>query len=156
MNPKEILKKSGLFRELNSLELLKVTEVCRKRFLPKGSVIISEGEDFEVDTSLYVIISGLVKVALPLGEGKELVLNFLGPSDHFGEISFMDENPRTADVSALEDTDLLVIDHASMTALLESDRELAIKFYRSVARVLIKYLRSLNEKLLGGYTSRRR
>jgi len=148
MNPKQVLKNSSLFRDCDSLELLKLTEICRRRFLPKGGVIISEGEDFVADSSLYIIVSGLAKVAVPMGEGKELVLAFMSPPDHFGELSFLDQNPRSADVVAMEDTELLVITHEALEALLDENRDLALKFYRSISKVLAKRLRESNSKML--------
>ena len=149
MNPKEILKKSSLFREFNSLELLKLTEICRRRFLPKGGVVISEGEDFDTDSSLYIVVTGFAKVAVPMGEGKELVLAFMSPADHFGEMSFLDQHPRSADVVAMEDTELLVMEQGALEELLAGDRDMAVKFYRSMSKVLAKRLRESNARMSG-------
>ena len=148
MDPKQVLKKSSLFREFNPLELLKLTEICRRLFLPKAGVIISEGADFEADSALYVMVTGLAKVAVPMGEGKELVLAFMSPPDHFGELSFLDQNPRSADVVAMEDTELLVIKHDDLDNLLSEDKEMALKFYHSMSKTLAKRLRESNSKML--------
>jgi CRP/FNR family transcriptional regulator/CRP/FNR family cyclic AMP-dependent transcriptional regulator len=153
MDPRQVLKSCNIFKGLNSLELLKMTEISRRVFLNKGELIISEGENFEVDSSLYVIASGLVKVSLPLGTGKELVLAILGPSGHFGELSFVDGDPRSADVIAMEDSELLKLDHEALADLLKSDNGLSLKFYKSISAVLVNKLREMNEKARGGQLS---
>jgi len=151
IDTKQILKSSHLFSSFNSLEILKVTEIARREFLSKGDIVINEGENFEIDASLYVIASGLMKVSMPLGIGKELVLSILSPPDHFGELSFVDENPRSADVVAMEDTELLRIGHEPLKGLLESDPGLALKFYKSLCSVVVHKLRNMNEKLKEGH-----
>ena len=50
--------------------------------------------------ALYVIGSGRVKVLLPVGEDREVILATLGPGDHFGEMAFLDSRPRSATVVA--------------------------------------------------------
>jgi len=156
MDPKQVLKKSSLFREFNPLELLKLTEICRRLFLPKAGVIISEGADFEADSALYVMVTGLAKVAVPMGEGKELVLAFMSPGDHFGEMSFLDQHPRSADVVAMEDTELLVMEQEALEELLAGDREMGLKFYRSMSKVLAKRLREANARMSGRRVDPRR
>lgn len=147
MDPKKALKKSGLFRDLNSLELIKLTEIVRRRFLPTGEGILAEGEEFDDDPSLYLLVSGLVKVAVPVSENTELVLAVLTPPDHFGEMSFVDGRPRSANVIAMEDTEMLVFPHDALDELLSGDRELSLKFHRSLARSLVHKIRAMNERV---------
>lgn len=148
MDAKQLLKQSELFRQMNSLELLKVTEIARREFLAKGETIISEGENFEVDSSLYIVSSGLVKVVLQFGEGRELVLAILSTPDLFGELSFMDLSPRSANVVAMDDTELLKLDHDALLELLDNDHAMALKFYNSMARILTAKIRQMNEKVI--------
>lgn len=156
MDTRQVLKQSELFRGFNSLELLKVTEIARREFMPKGETIISEGECFDVDSSLYLISSGIVKVVLSFSEGRELVLSILSPPDQFGELSFMDLSPRSAKVVAMDDTELLKIAHDPMLELLENDHDMALKFYNSMSRVLCGKMRLLNNQILKGFDKFRR
>jgi len=151
IDPKKILKESHLFRGFNSLELIKVVEISRREFLSKGDIIISEGENFEMDSSLYVIASGLVKVSMPLGPGKELVLSILSPPEHFGELTFVDRKPRSANVVAMEDSELLKIEQEQLDELLHADTALALKFYKALGGVVVAKLRKMNEKLRMGH-----
>lgn len=148
MDAKQLLKQSELFRQFNSLELLKVTEIARREFLAKGETIISEGENFEVDSSLYIVSTGLVKVVLQFGEGRELVLAILSTPDLFGELSFMDLSPRSANVVAMDETELLKLDHDALLELLDNDQAMALKFYNSMARILTSKIRQMNEKVI--------
>lgn len=151
MDAKALLKKTRLFHDFNQLELLKVTEIARRDFLPKGDTIINEGENFESDSSLYIISNGLVKVAVKLGDSMELVFSILGPPETFGEISFTDNMPRSANVTAMNDTELLKIDHGAMLELMEKDSQMALKFYHSMSKVLAAKLRTMNVRALEGF-----
>ncbi|MBI5190607.1 MAG: cyclic nucleotide-binding domain-containing protein [Nitrospirae bacterium] len=148
MDPKGALKKTELFKDLNSLELIKVTEVVRRRFLEKGEAILAEGEEFGDDPSLYILVTGLVKVAVPVAENTELVLAILSPPDHFGEMSFMDGRPRSANVVAMEDSELFVLSHDALEGLLTDDRDLSLKFYRALSRSLVHKMRRMNDRVV--------
>ena len=68
------------------------------RKYPRGAVIITEGDPSD---SLYVILSGRVKVYLSDSDGREVVLNVCGPGSYVGELAF-DDAPRSASVITLE------------------------------------------------------
>jgi len=155
MDPKKILKDSALFHEFNSLELLNVTEIARRCFLNKGDTVLTEGDNFEVDASLYIIASGVVKVLVPMGEGKELVLAILSAPGHFGEMSFVDHRPRSAEVVAMDETLLLQIDHDDLDRVLSENKDTSSKFYRSLSKSLVHKIRATNDKLtMGRYSNR--
>ena len=58
---------------------------------------------------MYLLTSGRVKVSLTSPEGKELVLDYLDAPAHFGEMSLVDSQSRSADVFAVTDVELLVV-----------------------------------------------
>src|SRR4051794_8875498 len=93
---------SGLQRE----ELLKFAELTRERTYPKGSVILFQGDPGD---SLYIVRQGRVKVVLIGEDGREVILGILGVGEHFGELSLIDSQPRSAHVIAMEDSQLLVL-----------------------------------------------
>jgi len=148
MDPKSALKKSPLFKDFNSLELIQLTEIVKRRFLGKGEAILAEGDEFDEDPSLYILVSGLVKVAVPIAENTELVLAVLTPPDHFGEMSFVDGRPRSANVIAMEDTELFVLQHDALEGLLTDDRGLSLKFYRGLSRSLVHKMRKTNARVV--------
>jgi CRP/FNR family cyclic AMP-dependent transcriptional regulator len=72
-----------------------------------GSVIVSQEETGD---QLFVIASGKVKVVLYGETGREIILSILRGGDFFGEMSLLDKQPRSANVVAVEDSQLLGLD----------------------------------------------
>jgi CRP/FNR family cyclic AMP-dependent transcriptional regulator len=95
-----------LFGGLDRGELQQFAELSREKTFPKGSVILFENDPGD---SLYVIRSGRCKVVLIGEDGREVILGVLGESDHFGELSLIDELPRSAHVIAMDDSTLIVL-----------------------------------------------
>ena len=75
------------------------------RTFPKNTVVVNEGDQTD---SLYIIVSGRVKIYVSDDNGKEIVLSEAGPGEYFGEM-VLDEGPRSASVMTLEPTEFLVI-----------------------------------------------
>ena len=95
-----------LFGGIDRAELQQFAELSREKSFPKGSVILFENDPGD---SLYVIRSGRCKVVLIGEDGREVILGVLGVSDHFGELSLIDDRPRSAHVIAMDDSHLLVL-----------------------------------------------
>src|SRR5262245_27912229 len=69
---------------------------------------------------LYVVDRGRVKIASTAADGRETVLNLLGPGAVFGEIALIDGGERTADAVTLEATTLLALDRRDLLPFLET------------------------------------
>ena len=95
-----------LLQGLDGPELARLAELMRERSYPKGSIILFEDDPGD---SLFIVRSGRVKVVLVGEDGREVILTILGPGEHFGELSLIDGQPRSAHVIAVEDTQLLVL-----------------------------------------------
>ena len=87
-------------------ELRRFAELTREKQYPKGSVILFEDDPGD---SLFIVRAGRVKVVLVAEDGREVILGVLGVGEHFGELSLIDDQPRSAHVIAMEDTTLLVL-----------------------------------------------
>lgn len=85
---------------------MRFAEVTREKQYPKGSVILFEDDPGD---SLFIVRSGRVKVVLVAEDGREVILGVLGVGEHFGELSLIDDQPRSAHVIAMEDSTLLVL-----------------------------------------------
>ena len=103
----EILRQVPLFAGLDSEALALLAVRPRRRKLPAGTPIVYKGDP---SGALYLIASGRVKVHQATTGGEELILDAKGPGDFFGEISLLDGQPRSADVSTLEASDLLLLE----------------------------------------------
>ena len=135
-----LLRNVPLFAVLpeNQLSLL-VKEVSRKSY-PRGSAIIAAGDPTD---SLYVIISGRLKVMISDDEGREVILAILGPNEFFGEMGLIDDHPRSASVVAIESCELLALSKRDFKKCLEENFEMAM----TVMRGLVKRLREADQKI---------
>ncbi len=105
------------------------------RTFPKNTIVVTEGDRTD---SLYIIVSGKVKIYVSDEKGKEIVLNESGPGEYFGEM-VLDEGPRSASVMTLEPTQFLVVPQ-------EDFREFVVKspeFSLHLICKLIKRVRAL-------------
>jgi CRP-like cAMP-binding protein len=82
---------------------------------PAGMVVLREGEESD---RFYIIESGLVEVTQA-----GAVLRQEGPGDFFGEIGLLRDVPRTATITALEDTTLMALDRADFLSALSGNEE---------------------------------
>ncbi|MES2890325.1 MAG: Crp/Fnr family transcriptional regulator [Pseudomonadota bacterium] len=106
---------------------------ARQRTYAKGAIVINEGDAAH---GLFIVCSGLLKACLNDEQGRELILSTHGPGDHFGELALLDDAPRSANVAALEATELLIITKAAFHSVLQSHPDCMWAIVRSlVARV---------------------
>ena len=106
METASFLRTVPLFSRLDDGELLRFAELTREKNYPKGSVIVFEDDPGD---SLFVVRLGRVKVVLIGEDGREVILGVLGVGEHFGELALIDDQPRSAHVIAMEETNLLVL-----------------------------------------------
>ena len=140
MSVTAILQKVPLFSQLAAAELDRVAEITRERSYPRNSVILFEDDPGD---ALYVVATGQVKVVLIGEDGREVILSVLGEGDFFGEMSLIDEEPRSAHVIAMEDSNLLVIRREDFQAILQQSPGIAMGLLRELSR----RLRRVDEKV---------
>jgi CRP-like cAMP-binding protein len=136
----EFLATVPLLQGLDSVELSRLAELMRERSYPKGSVILFEDDPGD---SLFVVRSGRVKVVLVGEDGREVILGILGPGEHFGELSLIDGQPRSAHVIAIEDTQLVVLRREDFRRRVEQSPALAW----ALLSALSKRLRRADEQI---------
>jgi len=122
-----------LFSGLDRIELQRFADVTREKFYPKGSVILFENDPGD---SLFVVRSGRVKVVLIGEDGREVILGVLGVSEHFGELSLIDDRPRSAHVIAMEDSHHLVLRREDFRARVEASPKVAWALLAELSRRL--------------------
>jgi len=142
MSATDVLKKVPLFSDLADAELARFAEVTREREYPKNSVILFEDDPGD---ALYIVSSGQVKVVLIGEDGREVILSVLGDGDFFGEMALIDDEPRSAHVIAMKDSQLLVLRRDDFQAQLVAQPKIGLK----LLRVLVQRLRRADEKIGG-------
>ena len=109
------------------------------RSFARNTVFIHEGETGD---SLFVILSGRVKVFVADADGREMVLDIHGPGDYVGELA-LDGHPRAASVMAMEPTACSVLTRDALRAAIIAHPDLAL----SLVCTLIERVRIATEKV---------
>ena len=97
---------------------------------PKQAVIVNQGDETD---SLYVILSGRVKVFLSDEAGKEVVLGTQGPGEYFGEI-MLDGGPRSASVMTLEPCRFAIVPKQKFREFLRAHPDFSVHLIEKLIR----------------------
>lgn len=122
-----------IFADLPTETIETIAKVGTRRSYKKDSVVLLEEE---AGSALFVIIDGKVKVARTSGDGKEVILSILGESDFFGEMAILDGQTRSANVIALEDSELFIIRRDDFLDLLKKHPEVSISLLQELTQRL--------------------
>ena len=135
-----VLADVPLLSGLTADDVVAVAEHAVSRVFPKNAVIVNEGD---LSESLYVILSGRVKVYSSDDDGNEIILSFQGPGEYFGEMALLDETPRSASVVTLEPTRLAVISKEEFRNCLVNQPDIGLDLIHN----LVRRVRALTEKV---------
>ena len=135
----EILHKMPLFRFVTYQELVRVLNITDVRTYAEGDSVVEEGDDGD---ELFVVLTGNVKVH----SGGATIIE-LGPGEHFGEMALVDKAPRSASVTAVEESRVLSIKRSDFFDMIRKDHDVAVKLLWSFLGVLAKRLRSTSREL---------
>jgi CRP/FNR family cyclic AMP-dependent transcriptional regulator len=135
MNTADFLATVPLFKSLDPAELAQFAELLREKAYPKGNVILFEDDPGD---SLFIVRTGRVKVVLVAEDGREVILGILGVGEHFGELSLIDEQPRSAHVIAMEESALLVLRREDFRKRVEANPSVAWSLLAELSRRLRK------------------
>jgi CRP/FNR family cyclic AMP-dependent transcriptional regulator len=122
-----------MFADLSAESLRTLAGIVAVRRFVKGALIISQDD---IGTCMYLLTSGRVKVSLTSPEGKELVLDYLDAPAHFGEMSLVDSQSRSADVYAVTDVELLALEGRDLSAAIQIQPRLALTLIATLSRRL--------------------
>jgi CRP/FNR family cyclic AMP-dependent transcriptional regulator len=122
-----------MFADLSAESLRTLAGIVAVRRFAKGSLIISQDD---IGTCMYLLTSGRVKVSLTSPDGKELVLDYLDAPAHFGEMSLVDSQSRSADVFAVTDVELLALEGRDLSAAIQIQPRLALTLIATLSRRL--------------------
>lgn len=101
----------------------------------KNTIIINEGDESD---SLYIILSGTVKIFLSDEDGKEIILNTQAKGEYFGELALIDDAPRSASVMTLEDCKVCIILKSDFEAYISKHPEICFRLVRGLTKRLRK------------------
>jgi len=135
-----VLRAVPLFVSFSDEQLRTVATMVTRRSAPRNSTIMAAGD---LTDSLYIVISGRLKVMMSDADGREVILTILGPGEYFGEMGLIDDSPRSASVVTIEPCELLSIAKRDFKQSMEQNVDLAV----TVMRGLVKRLREADRKI---------
>jgi small-conductance mechanosensitive channel/CRP-like cAMP-binding protein len=126
----ERLSDVPLFAPLNDEETQKLAQACEAKIFSPNEPIVRKGEE---GGSMFVIHRGSVKVQIVEENGLPKTINTLHEGDFFGEMGLFTGEPRTADVVASEETEVLEIKQAALKPLFDENPELVEDLSKTIA-----------------------
>lgn len=144
--PEEEKKNIEIFKYLAGGESQQVLNSAVEVRLKSGETVFEAGS---AGNEMYIIKSGRVKV-YRVFDDNEITFAEFGPGDAFGEMTLIDEYPRSASATALDDCVLLSLTRAAFKQIVEEYPPLGVKLLLAVAEVFSKRMRK-TDKLLETY-----
>ena len=129
-NTTDQLKKINWFEGLPDDMLAALAQKVRKCTLNKDEILFRKGD---VGDSLFVILSGLVKIFTQNEQGAAVSLNQVGTGEIIGEMALLDYEPRSASVVALEKTIALELKREDFMEILKGQPDLALALIRNLS-----------------------
>ena len=136
----EVLARAGIFQGVSPDAVAALVRQLEPVTFRRTEVVFSEGEPGD---TLYIIISGKVKIGRKSLDGRESLITLMGPSDMFGELAIFDPGPRTSTVTALTEVKAVVMSRSVLRSWIADRPEIA----KQLLRVLARRLRRTNDNL---------
>ena len=123
----------SIFSKLSQADIEELTKIVTAKKYQPDAAIFFQGDPSD---SLYMLLKGSVKVTQAAEDGRQKILDILGPGEIFGEFAMLDGHPRSATVTTCEATELASISHKDFR-----------NFAASRPEVLWKVLQALCERV---------
>jgi len=140
----EILEQIDLFSGLPSIHLKRVADIGTEATYKYNQKMFDEGD---AGDKFYVILEGAIRISRNVPGMGEEALAVLKAGNYFGEMSLIDDAPRSATAIAHEQSHLFEVGRKDLEELLFVDRDLAYEFLWNVVRTLSRRLRATNDKM---------
>ena len=132
-----------LFRYFTEAERDRIEAVGEVKRIAQGAYLIRAGE---IDSALFAVEEGRLDI-LGIDDGEQRVFATVGPGDVLGEVSFIDDSPRSVSVVAEEVTTVRVFEKGALTAALATDHQLLAKFAVALGELLVERLRDVARRV---------
>ena len=128
-----VLRNVPLFSGLEESELDRLARVAGRRRVGRGEQVVRAGETAD---ALLIMLTGRAKVTNFDEEGREVILAWLGPGEFFGEMGLIDDSPRSANVIAVENCELMVLGKQEFQRCMQDNFQVAQKLMQILVRRL--------------------
>ncbi|PIQ23534.1 hypothetical protein COW36_13755 [bacterium (Candidatus Blackallbacteria) CG17_big_fil_post_rev_8_21_14_2_50_48_46] len=138
------LKSLKIFSQMSEREIFEVMKRADILKYEPEDLVFSEGDEEE---HLYVIIQGAFQVSSTSRSGEDLTFFVAGPGLIFGEMSFLDRQPRSASITAREAGEVFRLTRDDYEDMLQKDPTTAAKFMFGVSEILSRRMRGANQRI---------
>ena len=135
MDKISLLESVPIFSDLSKSDLTKISDRMTHRKFTKNQMILLEDD---LGQTFFVIATGSVKITRLSDDGREVILAMLGESDFFGEMSLLDGDGRSANVVALEESEVLTLARNEFLDILEQYPKISISLLEELTNRLRK------------------
>ena len=135
MDKLSLLQSVPIFSDLSPSDLNKIAERMIQRAYSKGQMILLEDD---LGQTFFVIGGGSVKITRLSDDGREVILAMLGESDFFGEMSLLDGAGRSANVVALESSEVLTLSRNDFLEILQEYPKISISLLEELTQRIRK------------------
>jgi CRP/FNR family transcriptional regulator, cyclic AMP receptor protein len=135
MDKLSLLQSVPIFSDLSPSDLNKIAERMVLRVFTKGQMILLEDD---LGQTFFVIAGGSVKITRLSDDGREVILAMLGESDFFGEMSLLDGAGRSANVVALEPSEVLTLARNDFLEILQDYPKISISLLEELTQRIRK------------------
>ncbi len=122
-----------MFAELDAGSLATLAGLVTYQQVRKGSFLVTQNDR---GGCMFLLVSGRVKVSLASPHGKEIALSYIDAPNHVGEMSVVDSKPRSADVIAVTDAEVLRLEAKDLSAAIQLQPALALSLIATLSRRL--------------------
>ena len=140
MDKRKVFASHELFSRFSPAEIERLVSFSHARAYGAGEMIFEKGSPGQ---GLMAVLSGRVRISSPSPEGREIVLNIIHPGQIFGEIALLDGKERTADATAMEACELLILERRDFVPFLEKHPDICLR----LIAVLCERLRRTTEQV---------
>ncbi|MAM64108.1 MAG: Crp/Fnr family transcriptional regulator [Candidatus Marinimicrobia bacterium] len=135
MDKISLLESVPIFSDLSKSDLTKISDRMTHRKFNKNQMILLEDD---LGQTFFVIATGSVKITRLSDDGREVILAMLGEADFFGEMSLLDGDGRSANVVALEASEVLTLARNEFLDILEKYPKISISLLEELTNRLRK------------------
>lgn len=132
-----------LFRYFTEDERNRVESIGQVRRIAEGAYLIRAGE---IDSSLFAVEDGHLDIMI-MRDDEQAVVATVGPGDVLGEVSFIDDSPRSVSVKAGEETTVRIWDKRTLSEALAFDPQLLAKFAVAMSELLVERIRDVARRV---------
>lgn len=135
----EVLHRIPLFRNVTYQELVRIINITRTKTYKPDEQVVVEGDDGD---ELCVVLSGKLRMHAAGADIRDLA-----SGDYFGEMALVDQTPRSATVTAKDESRIIVIRRRDFFDLVRKDRDIAVKLMWSFLQLIAQRYRGVSQEL---------